>query len=90
MKAPVNISTGREYQGGNVANLLMRGFTSPEFGTFLQWKKAGFAVKKGQKGTPIKVIVERAKKDDDDKNTRSVRGYFVFNKDQVEEIKEDK
>ena len=78
-------------------------FDSLEWGTFKQWKKAGGFVAKGSKGTQIvfwKPTLVTVKDDDgnvvlDDKGKPKLRKSFflrvssVFNRDQVEGLKEE-
>lgn len=54
---PVNVSSGKQYQGINTLMLWMeanaQGFQSTTWGTFKQWKDKGGMVQKGEKGTPV-------------------------------------
>jgi antirestriction protein ArdC len=54
---PVNIASGKRYQGINTLMLWMeanaQGFHSTKWGTFKQWQDKGATVQKGQKGTPV-------------------------------------
>lgn len=92
-----NPVSGNVYQGGNQVMLAIdastRGFKSREWATFLQWKQAGYMVKKGEKaGSHIVKFVEvTAKKTGKDGTVKlqaeqRPRGYAVFNRDQVEPI----
>lgn len=47
---PVSLQ-GRPYRGINVPILLSAGYSSPVWGTFKGWQKAGHAVRKGEKAT---------------------------------------
>lgn len=82
MQQPVNIKTQREYQGKNATFLVMAGFKSPEWGTFLQWKELGYKVKKGAKSQKILKVIDL----ENEKNDKAIRTYSVFNKDQVEVV----
>ena len=77
---PINAKTKKEYQGKNATFLVMAGFKSPEWGTFLQWKELGYNVKKGSKSQKILKVIDI----ENEKNDKAVRTYSVFNKDQVE------
>jgi len=81
MQQPVNIKTKKEYQGKNATFLVMAGFKSPEWGTFLQWKELGYKVKKGSKSQKILKVIDL---EDEANSKTAVRTYSVFNKDQVE------
>jgi antirestriction protein ArdC len=54
---PVNVSSGKKYQGINTLMLWMEannnGYQSNKWGTFKQWKDKGGMVQKGEKGTPV-------------------------------------
>lgn len=50
---PVNLTTGRRYNGINILMLWSRGFNKPMFATYKQIADKGGQVKKGEKGTPI-------------------------------------
>ena len=90
---PYNKTTGLEYQGYNVNFLLMAGFKSPEWATFLQWKGAGYKVKKGSKGTAIRTFVSITKQTKKkggaivSESAHAPRCYTVFNIEQVEQVK---
>lgn len=83
----INISTGNEYAGSNADTLAHSPHESNQWGTFLQWKQAGYSVKKGEKGTKIVKIIET--KDGEKKRKkkgtprRAIRTYTVFNREQV-------
>lgn len=92
-----NAVTGLAYQGGNQVILAMdsniRGFKSYEWATFLQWKQAGFNVKKGEKaGSHIVKFVTVDKKTKKSDGSIKIsegavpRGYAIFNREQVEPI----
>ena len=50
---PRNPTTGEEYHGGNVVNLLMQGYQDPRWMTFRQAGEIGARVRKGEHGTRI-------------------------------------
>ena len=50
---PVNLTTGKRYNGVNILMLWSRGFNKPLFATYKQIGEKGGQVKKGEKGTPI-------------------------------------
>lgn len=55
MILPLNPFTGVSYQGGNIGRLqvamMANGWRSPEFATFIDWRKHGLVPRKGSKGT---------------------------------------
>ena len=96
----------REYSGINRFHLGMvmavKGYQSPVFGTFQQWKSLGANVRKGEKSTEVVFFKTLLKKDKNDKGEETtsaiplMKTYRVFNADQVEnwdgswiEVKED-
>lgn len=86
---PVNATTGQEYRGRNISELLARGYQSPEWATFLQWRGLGYKVKKGEKGTRGLTFGNTEEKDEKTgKVTRGgyMKGFVVFNREQVEKI----
>ena len=50
---PRNPTTGEEYHGGNMLNLMMQGYQDPRWMTFNQARDIGARVRKGEKGTRI-------------------------------------
>lgn len=86
MKYNYNYTTGREYEGKNQMTLAMAGFESKEWATYLQWREAGFKIKKGSHGQPIMAIC----KADEDNETVGIKFYRVFNKEQTEKMEEQK
>ena len=80
---PTNAKTDVEYKGKNAAELALAGFSSNLWATYLQWQELGYKVKKGSKSHKILKVVEY-EKGDDNKSSRAVRAYSVFNKEQVE------
>lgn len=95
---PKNASTKNMYSGGNLFALMLaseeKGYATPQWSTFQQWKGLGATVKKGEKGTQILVPTMTFGDEIDPetgKKKRFVKGvYFktahVFNLDQVEGI----
>lgn len=82
MQTPINTTTGKEYTGGNVSELLAAGFTSNEWATYKQWQGEGMQVQRGQKGTRItKMVKIICKKEQKEKLVP--RYYTVFNAEQV-------
>ena len=69
-----------------LAGALQRnGWTSTAFAGFNQWKQAGRVVKKGEKGTPIEMFVDKKIERDGKDETLKVRKVkFVFNIEQTE------
>lgn len=97
---PVNVWTQKPYRGANVlalwAEAATKGYGSPLWGTFRQWKHFGASVRRGEKASFV-VFWNFAEKsgeaevgapgDDDAQDVRRVvlaRGYPVFNAAQVE------
>ena len=95
---PRNASTKNMYSGGNLFALMLaaeeKGYTTPQWAGFQQWKKLGGSVKKGEKATII-LIPRQMFGDEIDPDTgqkvRKSKGTFfstahVFNFDQIEGI----
>ncbi len=61
---PVNPTTGKRYRGVNTLMLMMQGYGDNRWLTFNQAQKAGYQVKKGERGTPVQywVFTERVPK----------------------------
>ena len=77
---PHNPLTGTIYQGSNTL-ILSRMNPCKEWATFLQWKAAGYRVRKGEHGAGIVKFVTIDTKEGE----KSVpRHYTVFNRTQVE------
>ena len=86
-----NKFSGKAYRGTNcfftAISAYVNGFASNEWGTYKQWSDIGCQVKKGSKGTDI-VYFDKIKIED--KETREekmiplLKGFCVFNADQVE------
>jgi antirestriction protein ArdC len=83
--SPVNAITGIPYSGKNIDRLEGK-FESPEWATFIQWRSKGYKVKKGEKGTRC-VTYGDTLDVKEGKIKTYVKGFTVFNKEQVEIIK---
>ncbi|MFC7047931.1 ArdC family protein [Emcibacter nanhaiensis] len=100
LSLPVNAHTGNYYQGINILNLwveaYLKGFSSPCWGTFKQWKQQGAKIKKGSKSSFI-IFYKAFEREEDEMingevvpgETELVTRHFarasrVFNADQVE------
>ena len=90
---PMNVLSQKPYNGINIINLWVaaeaRGFTSPHWATFKQWREAGCQVRKGAKAEYIifykEYDVEPAADDDSDDGKRRVaRASHVFNAAEVD------
>ena len=90
---PLNAISQNAYNGINVVNLWIaaevRGFTSPHWATFKQWREAGCQVRKGAKAEFVvfykEYDVEPAADDDSDDGKRRVaRASHVFNAAEVD------
>tara|TARA_Y100001938_G_C7992190_1_gene380081 strand:- start:1 stop:876 length:876 start_codon:yes stop_codon:yes gene_type:complete len=91
--ADSNIKSGKAYRGINTLLLAMAGFNSSYWGTFKQWKELGGNVIKGQKATHIvffKPIVKEDANGDVTEKFFMLRGYSVFNLEQIEGIEKGK
>ena len=94
---PCNALTGRYYSGGNALMLhcttLLHEYDDPRWVTYKQAAKLGGHVRKGQKGTPILVVSQSVKKDEDEDGARVrtyMRGATVFNATQCDGLPEPK
>jgi len=96
---PMNPTTGKAYQGGNVSALLVAqdeaGYTTAMWAGYGQWSKAGRQVRKGETATRIQYMVpvfdkktKEPKKNADGSPVLRPRALCVFNIDQTEEITE--
>lgn len=82
---PHNPITGTIYQGMNSATLASAA-DCREWATFLQWKAAGYTIKKGEHGQKIRVYPATTRKDEKTGKTEAVctpRCYTVFNREQT-------
>ena len=64
---PYNAATGKPYQGRNSVALLLSTHPDPRWMTFNQAKEAGYAIKKGSRGTRLQMTImqdERVKRDE--------------------------
>ena len=92
-RGPFSIDSGKSYTGFNTLILglsrMSQGWSSNEFGTFKSWRRKGYSVAKGQKGTHItfyKSGTKTVKKDNGQEDTeafRMLRLYVVFNAEQI-------
>jgi antirestriction protein ArdC len=96
---PVQAFNHTPYQGYNVLFLEMaratHGYTSNEWASFLDWKKNGYSVKKGEHGVHCRTFIKgetvNATTPNAKTNTNVAIKYFVlFNREQVEKTAEKK
>jgi antirestriction protein ArdC len=95
--APYNGATGRAYNGVNIWLLsgaaLAKGYDSPAWATFKQWKARGGSVRKGEKGEQIVFFkpMEKVERDSAGKEQKKrffiLRAFHVFNVAQVDGVK---
>lgn len=86
-----NVQSGKPYNGTNIfllaVSAMKQDFSSNEWGTFKQWQNKGAKVRKGQKGTKI-IFFDKIKIEDKDTQEEKLipmlKGFTVFNADQVE------
>jgi len=89
---PFNYFTQLPYQGRNINELLRsamtKGYKQHAWGTFLQWKQAGYKVRKGEKGTHGVTFGETTKTNKAGKVVASsyAKAFVVFNIEQVEKV----
>lgn len=91
---PRNASTGNFYHGVNTVALWatgqLRGYALPFWATFLQWKKLGARIRRGEKASVVVFYKQEESPTDDEgrdgaKDSRRIlRGSFVFNAEQVD------
>lgn len=83
---PHNGATGRRYSGINVFLLWATQYTDNRWYTFKQARAKNGCVRKGEKGTGIIFFKPLVKKDDDgnEQVIPLIRGFTVFNHDQIE------
>ncbi|MBI1290186.1 DUF1738 domain-containing protein [bacterium] len=95
MKRPVNIASGKPYNGVNIVSLWVAGlaaeYPSHLWGTYRQWQDRGCQVRKGEKSSLIVFYkkLEFAQTDETTGETETgerlmARASFVFNAAQVE------
>lgn len=82
MNTPIQAFTRIPYKGYNVDFLLLatssKGYKSNEWATFLEWKKHGYTVRKGEKSVHCRTFQE------DENKKHFVRYFCLFNREQVE------
>ena len=86
---PINAITKAPYKGYNIWGLLYsqmkNGFTSNEWAGYIQWKKAGYQVAKGARGTDITVFMPPKVGEDGEVIRRGFfKSSFVFNREQTD------
>ena len=87
---PLSLSTGKNYRGINVWILMMeawaKGYQNNLWGTYKQWQEKGAQVRKGEKSTMVVLWKPVTKQNDqgEDNTFMMLRGFNVFNVDQVE------
>ena len=92
-RGPFSIDSGNSYTGFNTLILglsrMSQGWSSNEFGTFKSWRRKGYSVAKGQKGTHItyyasgKKTIENDNGQEETKAWRTLKLYTVFNAEQI-------
>lgn len=91
-----NGASGRPYHGINAVLLGMSPYASCEWFTFNQAKELGGCVRKGEKGSPIVFFKEirlgedKREDDKDDGKRLLIRGWHVFNRDQIDGLPDSK
>ena len=88
-----NIKSDQPYKGINTLLLALAGYKSSYWGTYKQWQEIGGNVIKGQKATHIVFFKPITKEDADGQVTDKffvLRGYSVFNLEQIEGIEKGK
>ena len=95
---PNNLATGKPYRGINVLMLFAetqrRGFVDSRWLTYKQAAELGAQVRKGETGTPVvffkwREVASKAESEADADDTRVVpmlRGYTVFNAEQLKDL----
>ena len=84
MNIPFNTSTGDQYSENNTVLLLQAGFVSAEWATYRQWQILGYQVQKDQKGTRLKRVCVKQRKDGTSK--KYLKTFSVFNIEQTEKV----
>ena len=92
-RGPFSIDSGNSYTGFNTLILglsrMSQGWSSNEFGTFKSWRRKGYSVAKGQKGTHITFYksgtktIENDNGQEETKSWRTLKLYTVFNAEQI-------
>ncbi|MYN11243.1 ArdC family protein [Pseudoduganella aquatica] len=95
---PINAVSSAGYRGTNRVLLSLSGREDPRWMTYEQARKAGWQVRRGEKGSPIVKLVEFATKGPGEAEAqvepgaeagrigRALRRYVVFNAEQIEGI----
>jgi antirestriction protein ArdC len=91
---PRNALTGNFYRGVNTVALWaagqLQGYARPHWATFLQWKKLGARIRRGEKASVVVFYKQRESPTDDEghqkarRPRRILRSSFVFNAEQVD------
>lgn len=91
---PVNALTKRRYSGGNLFWLTLaaqgRGYSTNVWATYKQWKQLGCQVRRGETSTLgmfYKRLTITEKQDNGDEREKTIpllRGFYLFNAEQVE------
>lgn len=84
---PMNVNSGKSYNGGNIIRLMMDARSNEFWGTFKQWQALKYRVRQGSKGSivispPTSVSVEN-ESGEKVQYPRPPRAYYVFNGDDV-------
>lgn len=83
-------AVGRHYRGVNVLVLwcaaMEKGYSSPVWATYKQWKSQGAQVRKGEKSEMVVYYDTFTKKDEagEDQTLKFAKAFFVFNSAQVD------
>ena len=83
---PMNLKSGKPYNGVNRFLLLMQPYSSPYWVTYKQAEERGGHVRKGEKGTEIIFYTNYKDKNNNDKVRPVLRYYRVWNVEQCEGI----
>lgn len=95
---PMNIASNNAYRGVNRIMLSLSGRSDPRWATYEQARKAGWQVRRGEKGTPVVKLVEFEGKGEPEvgaeppgdgqgpKKLFALRRYVVFNAEQIEGV----
>lgn len=95
---PMNITSGNSYRGVNRWLLSLAGREDARWATYEQARKAGWQVRRGEKGSPVVKLVEFEGKGEPDavaepgadgqasKKMFALRRYVVFNAEQIDGV----
>lgn len=83
---PLNLQSGKPYNGVNRLLLYLAPYTSPYWVTYKQATQCGGHVRKGEKGTEIIFFTSYKDKKNNDKVRPVMRYYRVFNVEQCEGV----